>query len=186
MDSNKNPWIILECLSDIILYNIKGCIVEIGMGFSTSILSNIAEKHSVNFYTCDKSHKTFNKVKDGIEYENFKPYFATSEDFMKSFNDTPAVVFLDGDHSYDILKQEVYFFLDKMLYGGVLFMHDTTPIMGRYESKIEQGRKMTTHLMRKEIELNKDYDVFTWRYTAANCGLTMVLKKDLSEPFYRV
>jgi len=66
-----------------------------------------------------------------------------------------------------------------------MFLHDTCPWKSTYEKKIAGGKQITTHQVRKALERNDKLDVFTWRYTASNCGLTMVLKKDMTEPFYR-
>ena len=43
---NRKEWIILDRVVDIILDNVKGCIVDIGMGMSTQILAEYAEKYN--------------------------------------------------------------------------------------------------------------------------------------------
>lgn len=180
-----HPWAIIDRLTEVVLNYVKGCVVEIGIGRSTYILADIAERYGVKFYTCDIRERKINAIKEKIKYENISVNFTSSFIFMETFDDKPAVVFIDGNHKYDVVSKEAYFFLDKLLPGGVVFMHDTTPIEETYISKAKKGKIMDTHLIRKELEKNDSYDVFTWRYTAANCGLTMVLKKDLTEPHYR-
>jgi len=178
-------WAILKNLVGVILKYVPGCIVEIGCGVSTYILAEHAKSHGVKFYTCDTQWGKLEKIKKNIGYDNLIPFHGRSISFIETFNDTPSVVFIDGDHNAKVVRKEVNFFLDKLNIGGVLFLHDTCPWKETVESKQKKGRTVDTYLVRKELEQNKDFDVFTWRYTAAFCGLTMVLKKDMSEPEYR-
>jgi len=180
------PWIILERLTDVILANVPGCIVEIGAGRSTLVLAKHAEKMGVKFYTCDISTKGCNWIREQLpDCKNLEIYNGKSTNFMQEFNDKPSVVFIDGDHRAKIVKMEVDFFLEKLNVGGVMFLHDTCPWQTTYEAKIAQGRSIDTYTVRKELEKNPALDVFTWRYTAGDCGLTMVLKKDMMLPEYR-
>lgn len=165
-----NGWKILEVLVPIIVFYRPFCIVEIGAGSSTIYLARIAEEHGVKLYSCDKSpRKNITYFKDHIFEQKF------SEDFIKDFDDTPAVVLIDADHHYEVAKMEFDFFFDKVVPGGVIFLHDTMPPAEEYLSETACG---DVYLLRQELEQRQDMDCFTWPYTAGFCGLTMCIKKD--------
>ena len=180
-----NEWIILEKLVGIILENVPGCIVEIGCGISTLVLADQARATESKLYTCDTVDKRIKWVMEIAKYDNLIPFCGRSSEFMKIFNDTPSIVLLDGCHQLNTVGEEVEFFLGKLNIGGVMFLHDTCPWINTFKKKKAQGKEIDTYLVRKELEQNPNVDVFTWRYTASKCGLTMVLKKDMSEPEYR-
>ena len=180
-----HPWVVIDRIAEIVLDNVGGCVVEIGCGLSTVILAEQAKTYSRAFYTVDKRISKCNWVKENIGYDRTIISNQSSNNFMKTFNDVPALVLLDGSHELSTVEAEASFFLDKMNIGGVLFIHDTSPQIKHYERKVGQGRKMNTYEVRKTLEKDKRYDVFTWRYTAAKCGLTMVTKKDMGDPVYR-
>jgi len=180
-----HPWVVLDRLAEIILANVDGCIVEIGVGLSTLIFEEHAKTYNRTFYTVDKRISKCNWVKENTTYDKIIINNQSSNNFMKTFEDSPALILLDGSHKLSTVEAEASFFLDKMNIGGVLFIHDTSPQIKHYERKVEQGKKMNTYEVRKTLEKDNRYDVFTWRYTAAKCGLTMVLKKDINDPIYR-
>jgi len=159
-------WIILDRIADVILQFRKGPIVEIGIGRSTRILSAIAQRHGVKLYSCDV--KNFSQL-----FPDHVVYMGKSFDFMAQFSDTPAVVFLDGNHNYNVVKQEVEFFLPLLMDGGVIFMHDTLPPTPKHVSR---DKCSDSYKLRKEMEANPEIDCFTWPYSANNCGLTMLMK----------
>ena len=181
----KHPWIVLDRITEIVLENVKGCIVEIGCGLSTMVLAEYAKNYDRVLYTVDKRISKCDWIKENVEYDKVIINNQSSNNFIKTFNDTPAVVLLDGSHKLVTVEAETSFFLDKMNIGGILFMHDTSPQIKHYERKVGQGKKMNTYEARKTLERDNRYDVFTWRYTAAKCGLTMVMKKDINDPIYR-
>ena len=180
-----HPWVVLDRLAEIILANVDGCIVEIGVGLSTLIFEEHAKTYNRTFYTVDKRISKCNWVKENTTYDKIIINNQSSNNFMKTFEDSPALILLDGSHKLFTVEAEASFFLDKMNIGGVLFIHDTSPQIKHYERKVGQGKKMNTYEVRKTLEKDNRYDVFTWRYTAAKCGLTMVLKKDINDPIYR-
>lgn len=178
------PWIIIDRLADIILNYVHGCVVEIGIGFSTVILNKHAEKAGVPFYTCDSKEARCDWAR--TTFPNAKVFFGRSSAFMKQFQDNPALVFIDGEHNFRTMYNDSKFFLDRMLTGGIMFLHDTCPVEFRFEKIALSGKALDCHKIRKYLETQKDFDVFTWRYTAAECGLTMVLKKELNAPEYKI
>lgn len=174
-------WVILESLIEPILTNRNGCIVEIGMGASTPMFAKYAQQHKVKLYSCDK-----NPLKTGQPlFKGHIIFEGISFDFMKQFKDSPAIVFIDGCHDYAVAKKEFEFFLDKLIVGGVIFLHDTLPPQ---ENLLDKAASGDVYKLRQEIE-KKTYilniDIFTWPYTAIDSGLTMVLKKEQDRPYWR-
>jgi len=177
------------------LSNVDGCIVDIGIGRSTQVLYDSSIKFSRGHFSCDTSNQTSRWAKKLFPKINF--FLGTSFDFMKQFPDIPvAIVFIDGDHHYPTVIEEVNFFLPKLSPGGVMFLHDTLPrewreVYGYMNEK--PGRKYGRHidvvcdsyLVRQELEQRKELMTFTWPYTAANFGLTMVMKKEKDAPIFR-
>ena len=185
------PWIIIDRLADIILSCVNGCIVEIGIGESSIILTKHAEKFNRKFYTCDRAGKRCDWVRNNpqTQYDKLIVYHGRSLNFIKDFDDTPAIVFIDGDHKIDTVLQEFEFFIKILSIGGVMFFHDTCPMQGYYERKLEKKgieNEMSTWRLKSVLKSRDDIEVFTWPYTASNCGLTMILKKDITLPFYRL
>lgn len=181
-------WAIMDRLADVILTHVEGCIVEIGAGLSTLVFAKHGKAFDREFYTCDSSLSKCEWIqKQDIHYDKLFVHQEKSTEFMKTFDKTPAIVFIDGDHRFHVVQVEFDFFIDKLAVGGVIFFHDTCPLEGYYERKLEKtGREMNTYKMKKVLKERDDIEVFTWPYTAAGCGLTMVLKKDMTAPFYRL
>ena len=168
--SEINKWIILDRLVDVIVGNCGGCIVEIGMGYSTLLLVKHACQTSTTLYSCDIDPK---KVRIKGE-TNHVVFHGTSVDFMNQFKDKPSVVFIDGSHHYEVAKEEADFFLEVLVPGGVMFFHDTFPPTSEYLQFTHCG---DVYKLRHELENNPKLSCFTWPYTANSCGLTMVMKK---------
>jgi len=179
-------WIIMDRLIDVVLTYVHGPVVEIGVGHSTLVLAKHAQQFGVPFLTCDIRPKKCDWVRAVVKYDKLTVFNGKSFDFMKQYSlPNASVVFIDGDHHYDVLKVEVDFFLARLLVGGVMFLHDTCPVQFRFEKHKLKGKNIDTWRARKDLEKMDNVDVLTWRYTAAECGLTMVLKKDMSLPEYR-
>lgn len=170
-----NGWSILEALVPIIVYHRPYPIVEIGAGSSTFYLARVAEQFHVKLYSCDKSPRK-NKVyfKDHIFVQKF------SGDFMAEFTDWPvSVVLIDADHRYEVAKMEFDFFYDKLIPGGVIFLHDTMPPAEEY---LTDTACSDVYRLRQELEKRDNLECITYPYTAGFMGLTQIIKKD---PNYR-
>ena len=182
--------VILDDLAKTILANVEGCVVDIGIGSSTKVLSKHAKDLDRPHYTCDvkRGKCEWARTVGCVAFEG------RSLDFIKTFPDIPvALVFLDGEHLYETVLQEVDFFLGRLSDGGVIFLHDTHPPK---EFICESGRRCgNVYRVRQQLEHRMAMDilalthskttgftrmpalqVFTWPYTALNCGLTMVMK----------
>lgn len=170
-------WILLERLCDIVLFYRPFCIVEIGAGESTEILARIAEKAKVKFYSCDiKEEKRKNLFPDHVFF------LGNSDKFIEWFDDTPAIVLIDGNHSYEQSKKEFEFFFEKLIEGGIIFLHDTYPPAEIY---LQKGACDDAYRLRQELEKRtEEMDVFTWPYTSKWMGLTMVIKKEKKRPYW--
>lgn len=177
----KIDWVIIDRLADIILAHPRhfsydpepwepiGCIVEIGAGQSSQVLAFHAQRWQVRHYTCDiNPSRTIHPL--------HMVFQGPSSDFIKVFDDEPALVLIDGSHHYEDVKMEFDFFLPRLVEGGVIFIHDTYPPFEEWAVKgIRCG---DSYLFRQELEKRSDIEVFTWPYTANCCGLTMVMRKE--------
>lgn len=174
--NDMDGWSILDALVPIILFYRPYCIVEIGAGYSTRHLARIAEQYNVKMYSCDKSPRKHMVYNDNhIFVQKF------SHDFIDEFDDIPAVVLIDADHAYEVAKMEFDFFFDKLVPGGVIFLHDTMPPAEEYLTQIGCG---DVYKLRQELEKREDLDCFTWPYTAGFMGLTMVIKKETDRDYW--
>jgi len=179
----REDWVIIEALADIIVahpresdywrqpWKAKGCIVDIGAGSSTDVLAQVAKSRNLIHFTCDKN-------KFGKRHQNHRRFYMESSEFIDWFSKNlylPSLVLLDGSHLYEDVKAEVECFLPMLLPGGVIFIHDTYP--ERKEWAIRGVSCGDIYKLRQELEKDPKLQVFTWPYTANNCGLTMIMKK---------
>jgi len=166
-----NGWSILKALVPIILYYRPYPIVEIGAGSSTIYLAREAEKFNVKLYSCDKSPR-----KNRVYFKGHTFIQKFSRDFIAEFDDYPvSIVLIDADHAYDVAKMEFEFFFDKLIPGGMIFLHDTMPPS---EEFLTPTACYDVYKLRQELEKRTDLDCFTFPYTAGFMGLTMVGKRD--------
>jgi len=173
----RSGWVMMDAIVPHILTNIDGPIVEIGMGESSEVLANHAHQRGRTLYSCDVEMGGMFDVFDKPLFDNHICFVGRSKEFIKGFKESPAVVFIDGEHTYETVKMEVEFFLPILQTGGVMFLHDTWPYTERMIHKDGSGLKPEDiYRVRQELERNPDIDVFTWPYTALNVGLTMVMK----------
>ena len=174
----KGGWTMVDAIVPVILDNVEGPIVEIGMGESTTILADHAYQKGRNLYSCDIEIGGMFRVFDKPIFGDHSCFIGRSEDFIEQYSgDNPAVVFIDGEHIYETVKMEVDYFLSRLAFGGVIFMHDTFPQEERLLETDEYGRKPgDIYKARQELERNPDIDVVTFPYTANSVGLTMILR----------
>jgi len=191
-------WAVIDALAPIILSNVKGSIIEIGMGNSTLMLLKHAIRYDRTMMSCDTSDKIIKRVEDAIEKHELKSnkhliYQCKSMYFIKQLKEMPskdkdpldylpAIIFIDGNHYHENTMIEVEYFLSILQQNAVMFLHDTYPQKHYYNTKIKLGRKCDTYKTRLYLEGRDDIFTFTWPYTAAYCGLTMVMKKDPDRP----
>ena len=187
MDRKKeSPWIIVDRLTDIILSKVEGCIVEIGLGSSSLILSKYAKQFDRKHYACDINKRKCDWVKSNVDYDKLIIHNENSFKFIEKFDDKIALLFIDGNHKYEILKEEINSLVPKIVPGGVGFFHDTYIALKWHERYIAKNKVSDTYKARLDLEKRNDVWCLTFPYTAAECGLTMILKKEENRPDYRL
>lgn len=180
MGHKRKDWVVVESLIDMVLSNVEGCVVEIGIGVSTTILLEHAKKLGIKLISCDINKKKCDWAKKlGVS----EVYEGKSLDFIQQFPDVfVALALIDGDHRYPTVIEEVNFFLSKLSPGGVLFMHDTLkPSWDAVYGKVTSD----SYLVRQEMEKRDGLMTFTWPYTAFSYGLTMLMLKEKNVPKFR-
>ncbi len=184
----KGSWDIMDALVGKILNYLPGPIVEIGMGESSTIFAQHAIKYGIKLYSCDIMMGGMFKVFNKPLFDNHICFLGRSEEFIKDFKDEPSIVFLDGEHNYESVKQELDFFLPLLKKDGVMFLHDTFPPHEHHLVKDKQGCKPgTVYRARQDLEKNADVDVLTFPYSAHGMGLTIVMKHDRNQnrPYWK-
>ena len=178
--AKKQDWTVIERLGDVILKYVEGCIIEIGLGRSTQLLLKLAHDFKRAHYCFDTSERKCLWAQE----RGAKIFVGKSLDNLGQFPDVPiALGLIDGDHRHEVVRQEINFFLPKLVPGGIIFMHDTYP---PEEWVGENGRHCgNVYKTRLELETRNDIQIFTWPYTAMTCGLTMVMRKEPNRPYYR-
>jgi hypothetical protein len=179
-------WQVIDALAPLLLKTVEGCIVEIGIGRSTQILGEHAKTFKRTHHSVDTSIRKCDWARQGdVTHPYHVVHHCRSSTFIKEiFKDIPALLLIDGQHNAPVVEMEVDFFISVMAPNGIMFMHDTCPMEGYYERKLEtKHREMDTYKVRNLLEKRDDIDIFTWRQ---GCGLSMVLKKDANWPFYRL
>jgi len=150
--------------------------VEIGAGESSIVLGKVTERAGVELHTID-----IKPQKKCRYHKNHHYHLMRSEEFMESFDERPAVVLIDADHRYDAAKKEFDFFFEKLVPGGMMFLHDTMP---PHEAFVRPTASGDVYRLRQEIEKRDDCDCMTFPYTAQFMGLTVVLKHEENREYW--
>jgi hypothetical protein len=162
-------WGVLGILADYVVATVPGDIIEIGVCESSIYLSYIADKYNRKIY--------HNDIQWSVIYNctTVKGYFGknsilchgSSDEFFSStkFDNPIALSFIDVDHSYEQIV---------MSPDGYVFMHDTSPLD---KGETELNRSGTVYKLRREIEANPEFEIFTFHNTAWDAGLSMVRKR---------
>ncbi len=116
-------------------YNEEYNIVEIGshLGGSTFVLSTQLSDNnsSKKLYSIDPH--SFMGVNTRQEYEknlarfglrNVIPIYSTSNEQIKSFNDKIDFLFIDGNHTYPYVKEDLESWYNFVVDGGFVVLHD--------------------------------------------------------------
>lgn len=168
---HPSAWSIVNGLAPSILGNVEGCIIEIGMGGSTTVLAKHAKEYKRVFFSCDVDKKKCDEWR-----KDHRVFNVTSREFTRKVTIPPmALGFIDGDHTYSVAKGDINGLLKHLVRGGVMFIHDTT---------LYHRPACKQYLYIEELKQREDLQIFTWPYTASKCGLTMIMKTDF-KPFLR-
>ena len=123
----------------------RGVIVEIGSwkGKSTTWLArgskekSRAKIYAVDPHTGTASQKqrfgkiwTFDEFRKNIRNAGVSdvvvPLVKTSKEAAKGFDMPVELIFIDGDHDYDLVKLDFELWYPKVIEGGIMAFHDTT------------------------------------------------------------
>ena len=164
-------WPIMKSIAGFIIPKFEGCIVEIGAGHSSRILNELAVQFKRDFYSCDVIDRTKGKLSLFHHQKIMK-----SVEFMEewdSYNEKPTIVFIDGTHKYDTTKEEFWFFYERMVPGGAMFMHDMLPASDGY---IKRGCG-DVYKLRLELEKDSNIEILTFPHATVEFGMSVVFKK---------
>ena len=165
-----SSWILMEKISETVLYHRPYDVIEIGAGESTIVLGKVTERKNIDFHSVD-----IKPEKRSIMHKNHTYHCMTSKEFMAEYDDNPAIVLIDADHRYAQAKKEFDFFFEKLVPGGIIFLHDTMPPHKEY---LRDTACSDVYKLRKELEVQNDImDCLTFPYTAGYMGLTVIIKK---------
>jgi len=147
-----------ECqlLSDYAAQVTDGCIVEIGsfQGLSTLILAN-GSAPSIPVYSIDPHEQSNSQYSDrdrviGFQHAlrldlalRIRPVNLTSAEAGAGWRRPIGLLFVDGVHSFEAVKQDLALFLPCVLVGGLVAIHDMNlpgiaEAVAIYADKLEQ------------------------------------------------
>lgn len=172
-------WGLLSALSDYVLYYNQGDILEIGCGESSIHLSKLAEKYHRTCYHIEFSKSGVENMKNTKGYfgDNSKVFNMKSDEFFNSLKNADigyprfALAFIDGDHEYKVVSEDLHNTIQYMNKGGYIFLHDTLPPDDSWKVPEKCG---TVYKLREKIESMGIYEVFTFDRSAFDVGLTMI------------
>ena len=177
-------WGLLGVLSDYVLNYVEGDILEIGCGESSIYFAKLAEKYNRYCYHVEYSVSGVNNMMSTEGY--FKKnkagvYNMKSDNFFRDHTKagkTPpiALAFIDGDHEYEQVKRDFDNTVPLMAKDGFIFLHDTYPPSPEWTAPSKCG---TVFRLREDIEKNPDFEIFTFKKSAFDVGLSMVRKNEL-------
>ena len=187
---DEKEWIIMDRISDIILANVDGCVVDIGMGFSTIVLAKHAKAFGRTQYSVEARKKRAKWYKSQNLHSKHIIVNDKVENFIETFNEEISIVFYDADHRYPIVRKVFDSLIELVNPWGVFFIHDTFP---PYETRAprlstsEDKGGADSYKLRQELEKDDRFWTFTWPYEtqAQGYGLTMVMKKKPDEEYFR-
>lgn len=116
-------------------YNEEYNIVEIGshLGGSTFVLStqlsdiNSSKKiYSIDphMFMGDNTKNEYNRNLSRFGLNNVIPIYATSTQQLKTFNDKIDFLFIDGNHTYPYVKEDLESWYNFVVDGGFIILHD--------------------------------------------------------------
>lgn len=172
-------------------------IVEIGAAYGASALLSLLSKqppakvYSIDAFTMDEKTKPplgaptppsydacINNVRNGLtavglaallnQWRLIKGY---SHDVAETWQKKIDFIFIDGDHSYEGVKQDFDDWFPKVSKGGIIFLHDSRLLPGSLKDQFNRGWDGSTKLSgelkkRKDIKLiDQAYSMTVWQKT---------------------
>ena len=170
-------WGLLGVLADYVLHYTHGCIVEIGACETSIFFSALAEKYGRRAYHCDLQQSIIENCKTVPGYfgRNSQTFILPSDEFFVWFKanvtEPAALVFIDGDHMYEQVRKDFINAVSILQKDGFIFLHDTMPPTEEWVGPTRCG---TVYKLRREIERDKDFNIFTFPRSAWDVGLSIV------------
>ena len=175
---NRFGW--LGIMADFLVSQTSGNILEIGVGESSIYLSFIAKKYNRKVYHCDIQPDQFKNMSSvpGFFNDDAILYAGTSDDFFKEIKfDTLSFAFLDGDHMYETVRRDFYNTLKYLASDGFIVLHDSFPPNDGWKIETKCG---TVYKLREELEQSDQFDIFTFKKSAWDVGLSIVQRRYLN------
>lgn len=174
-DHDWGKWRLLEMLSDFVLFYVKGDIVEIGIGETTSNFTALSLKFNRIVYHCDISSMRIDEYEESFNRERNSVSVCSSDDFFRDVKlSSIALGFIDGAHMYDQVKKDFENLFMRIVDDGYIFIHDTYPLNAELT---KDDACSTSYILRQELEKDNRVDCFTFPESSYGVGLTMVRKK---------
>jgi predicted O-methyltransferase YrrM len=194
-----------KALKDIVHLALKEkmMVVEVGSwtGHSTSVLAESVMSHGGHVYAVDHWRGNEGVVHHGIAekvdmFHVFKhnmmvlgvwsainPLVMSSRDAVNIFADGILdLVFIDADHRYDYIKEDIALWLPKIKAGGILCGHDSEGYYSKYPEETKQlidnhiNEDYVSHMHCGIIKLL--YDVFRDKHTIMPDSIVWYFRKE--------
>ena len=123
------------------------------------------DKPAVEYFRPNAIEKIYNKTNKLIEGLGHKLYRMSSKNaaplFYQNYFD---LVYIDGDHRYEEVKQDIELWYDKIKYGGILAGHDYVKRPKSWQYGVIKA--VDEFVQKKELELNINNEEWTtwWVY----------------------
>jgi len=170
-------WGLFGILADYVLYYTPGNIIEVGICETSIFLTQLGTKYNRKVYHNDLQHSVVENCKTIPEYfgPNSQTFTMPSDEFFKTvkFELPIALAFIDGDHLYEFAKRDFYNALKLLHPDGYIFLHDTLPPDVSWTG---EGSCGTVYKLREEIESNPELEIFSFKKSAWDVGLSIVQK----------
>jgi hypothetical protein len=168
-------WGLLGVIADFILHYTPGCIVEVGCCETSIFLSALGEKYGRQVFHCDLQRSVIENCKTVPGYfgKNSQTFIMPSGEFFKTVQlpCPAALVFIDGDHMYEQVREDFINALSVLDKEGFILLHDTAPPNKDWTTPSTCG---TVYKLRLELEKDNDFQIFTFRRSSWDVGLTLV------------
>lgn len=141
---------------------LTGCELYLELGIYRGFSMREISKYSKRSIGVDMS--------DISDFRDFEFHVKSTDEFFKTFNEHPNIIFIDADHHFEQVKKDFINSLNCLSEHGIIFLHDTDP----YQLELlEQTRCGDSYKMHEWIKQNySDLNIITLPFTIA--GLTMV------------
>lgn len=71
-------------------------------------------------------------IRDILLYRDFEFHLKSTDEFFKTFKESPNIIFIDADHNFEQVKKDFTNSLNCLSKYGIIILHDTDPADGKY------------------------------------------------------